>query len=512
MEVDKQIHEMYIKANQMWQMGNLADARDVAYEIKSLGSDYASNAASGLLIDIGSILQEENTVQDGIDLLEELKKKINFTSLLYYNLGNGYYALFTLKYDKKELNHHFKPTELDKAKLNYRKALDSDQIIPEMFINLANCYDELGMVIDALENYDNALHINPSHPMALGNKGMAFYNYGRLTGENGTFLIEAHSLLSAALELGVSSESKKAFLKTLELIENIFPDKKVLLKHLDNKKYEIKAESKLEKDLTQFCLDNKLYLNICNYCQRCNNAIGDPIRIKNMVESIAQVGENFENSQYYQLSAYLNQIKQDYITTRFLLFLSRYDDLDFSVADRNVTLINILDYSKYTINIQLLKCAFKNLYDILDKIAFFIEDYVNLGMKKNDINFMKIWYDKESKDIPENIKTTNNPSLNAIFRIYEDFKPKGHYRELKDIRNALTHRFIRVKAFGELNDGDMLEEQLIEYTLELAKIVRNAIIYLLCFVNSEESKKKKEIAGPIGTLIADEIPDELKDF
>lgn len=268
----------------------------------------------------------------------------------------------------------------------------------------------------------------------------------------------------------------------------------------------------LEKDLTQFCLDNKLYLNICNYCQRCNNAIGDPLHIQNMVESMAQIGENFENSQYYQLSAYLNQIKQDYITTRFLLFLSRYKDLDFSVADKNVTLINILDYSKYTINVQLLKFAFKNLYDILDKIAFFIEDYIDLGMGKKSINFMKIWYDQKSKDIPENIRNTNNPSLNAIFKIYEDFKPDGHYKKLKDVRNALTHRFIRVKAFGELNEEEMLEEQLNEYTFELAKIVRNVIIYLLCFVNSEEAKKKKEIDGPIGKLIADEIPDELKDF
>lgn len=105
---------------------------------------------------------------------------MNFTPSHYYNLGNGYYALFTLKYEEKKPNHYFKSTELDKAKFNYIKGLDSDQIIPEMFINLANCYDQLGMVIDAIENYDNALLINPSHPMALGNKGMALYNYGRL--------------------------------------------------------------------------------------------------------------------------------------------------------------------------------------------------------------------------------------------------------------------------------------------------------------------------------------------
>lgn len=44
---------MYLKANQMLQIGDLSSARDIAYEIKSFGTDNALNAASGLLIDMG---------------------------------------------------------------------------------------------------------------------------------------------------------------------------------------------------------------------------------------------------------------------------------------------------------------------------------------------------------------------------------------------------------------------------------------------------------------------------
>lgn len=336
--MEKQIYNMIIKANQKFEVGDYKGVIIIANDLKSLGTDNALNIAACFFIDAGSALQDENEVQKGIELLEKFEKKFpNFPSL-NSNLGNGYSALFGLEYYQKK-SYYFKDTELDKAMENYRKALEVDKN-PENFINLANCYDHHGRVLEAMENYDNALKMEPHHPMALGNKGMAFYNYGRLTGEKGTFFIESYHLVSKALNIGVQLQDEHSFKETLRIIEKIVPNKEDLTKHLDKKKYEIKAESKLEKDLTQFCLDNKLYLNICNYCQRCNNAIGDPIVIKNMMSSIDQFEEGLENSPVYQLLSYLNQIKQDYVTARFILFLSRYPGLDFSLVDKNVTLIN----------------------------------------------------------------------------------------------------------------------------------------------------------------------------
>lgn len=138
---------------------------------------------------------------------------------------------------------------------------------------------------------------------------------------------------------------------------------------------------------------------------------------------------------------------------------------------------------------------------------------MNIGIKKSKVSFNSIWYNPKINDIPPEIKNTDNQCLNAIFSIYQDFKPEGHYRKLKDVRNGLTHRFIRVKEFyNEVNDENMSEEELVKYTLQLAKIVRNVIIYLLCFVHIEESKRKKEIKGKIGVLASRKIPDNLKNF
>jgi hypothetical protein len=51
---------------------------------------------------------------------------------------------------------------------------------------------------------------------------------------------------------------------------------------------------------------------------------------------------------------------------------------------------------------------------------------------------------------------------------------------------------------------------LVERTLELAKVARNSILYLLQFVHIEEIKKEKASKGIIAPMFAQELPDNLK--
>ena len=65
----------------------------------------------------------------------------------------------------------------------------------------------------------------------------------------------------------------------------------------------------------------------------------------------------------------------------------------------------------------------------------------------------------------------------------------------------------------EPRDGEIMsEEDLVKRTLELARIVRSAIIYLLHFVHVEETKKKAAIGKPLPSLFAQDVPNELKDY
>jgi hypothetical protein len=56
----------------------------------------------------------------------------------------------------------------------------------------------------------------------------------------------------------------------------------------------------------------------------------------------------------------------------------------------------------------------------------------------------------------------------------------------------------------------MSEENFVNYTIELAKIVRSSLIYLMNFVYIEEQKKKRDLNGRYLSIPAYEFPDELK--
>lgn len=513
------LKELYQQAIQKMNVGDFEGALNLAYQIQSFDSQYfMSYIVSGLLIDIGGALGDENIVKDGVELLEkdfeEIVSHKRYAPTAYYNRANGYSALFKFKMMRDPYVACFRETELDQAKFYYRKALEydlqDDILVSQIWVNLGNCFDSLGRVIDALECYEEALNWKPDHGMALGNKGIALLRYAQVTGEHqGTFLAEAYSLLSQALELGVLPETKNTFTKYLEYIRELFTDKQILDNPPKYLGYKIKAKSKFERFLIEFCLKNRLYLNICNFCQKCDASIGDTILIKKMIVSINKEKDVLDNP-FIHLSSYLNQIKQDYVTPRFLLLLSRYEGLNLNFVDKRVKIIDTYNGSIHNIYIQLVKASFKNFYDILDKISCFINDYLELGISEKEINFRRVWYSKKTKTIRKKIEDTKNFSLNALFDIYRDFE-SGPYKKLRDNRNALTHRFVNIKMIQELENAEnMTEDTLIRQTLELGRIVRGAIIYLLYFVYEEESKKEAKSKGIQIPIVAKELPDHQK--
>jgi hypothetical protein len=233
-----------------------------------------------------------------------------------------------------------------------------------------------------------------------------------------------------------------------------------------------------------------------------------------MVVSINNTDINeIEKNPYYRLCAYLNQIKQDYVGARFLLITSQYKKLDLKFVDKRVKIVNTLDYNVHNIYVQLLKFAFKCFYDILDKIACFVNEYLYLNISEKVINFHRLWYiDKKKTTINPGIEGIKNLSLNALFDIHRDFYIKnGQYGGLQKIRHSLTHRFVNVRmVLDDSNDENMTEHELISSTIKLCKVVRNTIIYLLNFVFTEECKKKKNIKGVLPSIFTEDIPDYLK--
>ena len=85
----------------------------------------------------------------------------------------------------------------------------------------------------------------------------------------------------------------------------------------------------------------------------------------------------------------------------------------------------------------------------------------------------------------------NNLGLNALYDIHLELEPNYEKFYLRKMRNNLTHNFVPIKLV-KLEDDDMTYDELRNNTLELAKIVKNAIIYLIRAIDINERKRFEE--------------------
>ena len=332
------------QVGQAMDSGDLDHAQQLANEIRNMAKCHIASAGDsrflvntgGLLIHVGNESANQEMIQEGVELLQRnLEKLVNdsrYVAIVHYKLGNGYSSLFSVKKKKEPMTGFFRDSDLNLARSHYEKALECDPEKPllssQIWVNLGICFDNIGRVLDALECYERAIALKPDHSMALGNKGIGLYIYARVAGEHQVmFLREAYALLSKALEQGVPATAASHFERYLRRIKSRFVGREDdLAIQQDHLGITIGADSEIEKFLITFCLQNNLYLNICHKCQCCNGAVGDSAVIKKMVVPIrSEAGEDWlRDDLFLRLSAYLNQIKQDYVTARFLLTLSRY--------------------------------------------------------------------------------------------------------------------------------------------------------------------------------------------
>lgn len=494
MKISEYVKKIYEKLDDGDTLGALKLVRNIEEgEYDILEKEYY---LSNVYVDIGSILNKEDLIKKGIDCIEknfdQLTKNTNINQIVYYNLGNGYISLYNLKVKSNKYYGFMNPkTENHEGIEYYKKAIKCQNMYEELqvkiFVNMANSLDSLGRNMEAIEYYDKALAINPKHGMALANKGIAIKYYAKLTRHKSKKYYKiAHELIKQGIKNGVHKEAESIFLDNMNEIENILEDFLYIGEESD-KNISLNFKNDFEKKSTDFYYKNKLYLNLCNHCQNCNSSLEDNISIN---EKIIDFSNGIDKERFLELSQFLREIKQNYITSRLLLAQGVIKDNSINFVDNEISIIDAEENIMNNTYIQLIKFAFKNMFDILDKISIFINRYMNLGKNEKYIDFKKIWYKGDFKkgNIDENISNSKNFNMNALFNIHLELS-NGEYMELNNIRNALTHRFLNIYTDGNNSIDYMSEEYLIEKSIEITKLVRNSIIYLLSFVESEESHK-----------------------
>lgn len=466
-------------------------------------------------IESGLHLRDEKMVKDAVATVERLLPHLSWKpeiAEVYSKLGNAHLDWFQFIEYSSDMKTIPLSQNLQKAKTYFRQALSivKDQnpyLEKQIWVNFGNCLDFFGRGIEALYAYDEALFLDPKFAMAIGNKAITSRHFARISGSyTAAIYIDAYQAIQSVIDdeelVAIGGKAaKQHFEEVLKNIEAAMTDKKVLENRVPHPHYDAARYSDFEKFYLGFCIQHKLFLNFHIHDDTCEAALHDPIFI-----SITTPID--DTTTFFRLSRYINQIKEDYAVARLLLVQSQLRSNDFDSISKRTTFVNPLDYSQSSIYNGLLKSAFKEAFNILDKIAVFLNRYYNLGLNENSIYFESIWVKDKKKDrtIREALLNTKNMSLYALYDIYQDFQ-SGYYQRLKEIRHALTHRQLTIFEMdiaSTQSDSDLLSinaDEMVDQTIQLMRLVKAAIIYLINTVTIEEEEKRRNFGSDkLGTI------------
>lgn len=484
---------------------------------KLFDSSYDNNSLEGV--------SHAFDLSNQIDVEELTKENLTY---LHYDLSNGWKYLRKLRYGETNIDWAAQREELTKEIFHLRKAISSEGFKTtikerrcQIFTNLGNSFSYIGRFVEAQEYWNKALHTLPEFSMAIGNKGNGLFHYGRSLYDDphaNLFMIFSFHYLQEALKKPntLSSYAEHGIQQLSDFLKLHIPSE--YLSELPNLNEYNLAEERQLRNYQNWCLENTLYINPLNDLGSYNVASHDCLNLPTITIK--------SNRPPVYLNIF-NQIKQEFGTARFSYYTSiqankpHFSDLDIELIETNETV-------RYSYYVEQLKISFRLAYSILDKIAFLLNDYLELKIELRKVSFKNLWYsDLKKKELIPFLKESNNWALNGLFWLSKDFHEKENEfdsvlepesKEIAQIRNFIEHRGFKVVSDFKL-PNIRNEEIDISYaisrsdfekkTIKLLKLTRAAIIYLALAVYHEENKRDYS-SNKTMTIHSSLIPNNIK--
>lgn len=182
------------------------------------------------------------------------------------------------------------------------------------------------------------------------------------------------------------------------------------------------------------------------------------------------------------------------------LYESTFEEIKGSFISTRKILYSIINEDKNSVNMEMLKMAYKNFYSIFDKIAMFLSNYLDIKLKSYEVDFAKIWNCKNGDIRQEILVHSQNMPLLGLYNIKLDvygmktdwYVVDEQIKDLKMLRNYMEHKSIIIKDEPMSHTEYQLtisKQELKLNTIRLAQLVRCAIIYLCNFVMHAEYDK-----------------------
>jgi hypothetical protein len=400
----------------------------------------------------------------------------------------------------------------------------------QILTNLANQLDTVGRFVEARALWGKALARQSNFWMARGNRGRGLMHYAVALydpGHRAVFALAAHrDLLDAVRDIDRHPELgdpslRPYFAAEADSIEKHF-DLAEIAKSYRANGFTL-GDNEDERAFRTWCLQEVLFLNPLNDVEPSSIAACDVLALPSFVTRVSEPPV---------LVGFFNQIKQEFVSARWLLFEASHSNaLHFS--DRNVLLYDTFDYPALGLGVEKVKLAFRMGYSILDKIAYFLNRYMTLGIPEKRISFRHVWREKETGPVRPAFSASENWPFRGLYWLSKDLFEKDFKemtepdaRALQELRNHLEHKYVKVHALAALarpSEGatpdiffdsfahSITRDDLERKTLRILKLARSALIYLSLGMHKEEVRRAgSDPHARLASMPLQAIDDEFK--
>ena len=291
--------------------------------------------------------------------------------------------------------------------------------------NLGSRLRVAGRAIEALACWRRALDVERNFGMALCNRARILTAYAEAledTGQRVLFLWVAHKEAAAALAptaiyTDVRDELTQENVKTLKKWIESVVDVEGMAK-IDPLSGQDTAATEEERDYRHWCLINCLYLNPSNDLGPNTVATDDSQGLAAHVVPV-DAPHIFES--------FFDQMKQEYVSARWLL----YEGLTVRIphfSDRDVFVSATEPLPSLSLAIEKIKSAYRTSYSLFDKVGFFINAYMELGIPEKQVSFRTLWRTGDKSPIRSEFDLTGNWGFCALYWLAKDFFEKASER------------------------------------------------------------------------------------
>jgi len=470
-----------------------------ALQIIGLLVDQASNEGNPTLVDHALALADQ--LQDRDLMPEQL-------TLLDYFRANAWACRYQQRHANRQTAWEFDQPEISQQLLLLRHAAQGPgfaSLAPmrqcQILTNLGNQLDTLGRFIEARACWNAAIEIDANFWMARANRARALMFYAEALYDGGHRCVFANHAYRELTE-AVALIAHHPHLGDPHLSENFSTSAEAIARHFDldaiAKSYRPNdgslGRSEDERAYRRWCLSNTLFLNPLNDVDKAPIAARDILSLPDFKTPIGEPPV---------VIGMFNELKQAFASARWLLWEGmRVGNVHFS--DRGVVLLNTLDYPSYGLAVEKLKMAFRLSYSLFDKIAYFLNYYLQLGQPEHKVFFRSIWHERNGKVLRDRISGSKNWPLRGLYWLSKDLFEEGmkdssdpDAREIAVLRNHLEHRYLKIKEYSlPTNPQNSPFHDPVAYTipridferkaLRLLQLARSAVIYLSLAMHHEE--------------------------